>query len=166
MSCSAGSIRARASSGSRSSINSIEPLISANSAVTVLRSPSGMSDVSRSAGVIWISGAAGFVAGGLAETACPFPASAAPHSPQNFSAGSFSAPHDAHRAFRGAPHSAQNFRPSRFSAAQFEQRILRAQLVEHRFSVLEVGGVEALGEPAVDVAEHRARLVATALLVH
>src|SRR5712671_3056422 len=31
---------ARAASGSRSSINSIEPLMSANSAVTVLRSPS------------------------------------------------------------------------------------------------------------------------------
>ena len=38
--CSAGSTIARASSGSRSSINSIEPLMSANSAVTVLRSPS------------------------------------------------------------------------------------------------------------------------------
>src|SRR5260370_41717122 len=32
---------ARASSGSRSSISSIDPLMSANSAVTVLRSPSG-----------------------------------------------------------------------------------------------------------------------------
>src|SRR6516165_3279982 len=40
---SAGSTIARASSGSRSSINSIEPLISANNAVTVLRSPSGTS---------------------------------------------------------------------------------------------------------------------------
>src|ERR1700684_636859 len=40
MSFSAGSIIARASSGSRSSINSVEPLISANSALTVLRSPS------------------------------------------------------------------------------------------------------------------------------
>src|SRR5580704_1148500 len=38
---SAGSIIVRASSGSRSSINSVEPLRSANSAVTVLRSPSG-----------------------------------------------------------------------------------------------------------------------------
>src|ERR1700731_4874387 len=155
MSLSAGSTRRRASSGSRSSINSIEPLISANSAVTVLRSPSGMSDVSRSAGVIWISGAAGVVADGLAETACPFPASAAPHSPQNFSAGSFSAPHDAHRAFRGAPHSAQNFLPSRFSVAHFEQRILRTQLIEQRLCVFQIGGVEALSEPAVDVGEHR-----------
>jgi hypothetical protein len=58
------------------------------------------------------------------------PVSAAPHSPQNFSAGSFSAPHDAHRAFRGAPHSAQNFLPSRFSVAHFEQRILRPHLLQ------------------------------------
>ena len=35
--------QARASSGSRSSISSIEPLMSANSAVTVLRSPSSAS---------------------------------------------------------------------------------------------------------------------------
>jgi predicted ATPase len=39
----------RASSGSRSSINSVEPLISANSAVTVLRSPSIASDAAPSA---------------------------------------------------------------------------------------------------------------------
>src|ERR1700730_7170499 len=36
----AGSTTARASSGSRSAINSVEPLILANSSVTVLRSPS------------------------------------------------------------------------------------------------------------------------------
>jgi hypothetical protein len=36
---------ARASSGSRSSISSVEPLISANSAVTVLRSPCGIDQV-------------------------------------------------------------------------------------------------------------------------
>src|SRR6266851_2846864 len=40
ISFSAGSTMARASSGSRSRINSVEPLMSANSAVTVLRSPS------------------------------------------------------------------------------------------------------------------------------
>ena len=47
---------ARASSGSRSSINSVEPLMSANSAVTVLRSPSSGSRPSCS-GVTRISGA-------------------------------------------------------------------------------------------------------------
>src|SRR5260370_40978473 len=40
---------ARASSGSRSRINSVEPLIFANSAVTVLRSPSIASDAAPSA---------------------------------------------------------------------------------------------------------------------
>src|SRR5215472_7376298 len=40
---------ARASSGSRSSIRSIEPLMSANSAVTVLRSPSRFSAAEASA---------------------------------------------------------------------------------------------------------------------
>ena len=40
-------------------------------------------------------------------------------------------------------------------------RVLSAvQFIEQRFSVLQVGGVEALGEPAVDVGEHRARFVA------
>src|SRR5271155_4828991 len=39
-----------------------------------------------------------------------------------------------------------------------------AQLVEQRLGVLQVGGVEAFGEPVVDVGEHRARLVALALL--
>jgi len=37
-----------------------------------------------------------------------------------------------------------------------------AELVEQSLCVLEVGGVEALGEPAVDVREHRAPLVAAA----
>ena len=36
---------------------------------------------------------------------------------------------------------------------------LVAQLIKQRLSVLEVDGVEALGEPVVDFAEHRARLV-------
>jgi hypothetical protein len=44
--------------------------MSANSAVTVLRSPSGMSAPSGITGVIWISGAVGFDgAGALAEAA-------------------------------------------------------------------------------------------------
>jgi hypothetical protein len=82
---------------------------------------------------------------------------------ENFSTGSFSAPHDAHRALRDAPHSAQNFRPSRFSAAHFEQRILRTQLVEQRLCIFQIGGVEAFGEPAVDFGEHRARLITPVL---
>jgi hypothetical protein len=37
--------------------------------------------------------------------------------------------------------------------------------VEEDFGVDEVGGIEAFGEPVVDVREHRARLIALALLV-
>src|SRR5208283_5554001 len=39
------------------------------------------------------------------------------------------------------------------------------QVLEQRLRVLQVGGVEALGEPVVDFGQHRARLVALALLV-
>jgi len=39
---------------------------------------------------------------------------------------------------------------------------LVGQLVEQGLGVLQVGGVETLGEPVVDVGQHRARLVATA----
>jgi hypothetical protein len=37
------------------------------------------------------------------------------------------------------------------------------QLIEHRFGIAQVGGVETLGEPIVDLGEGRARLVALAL---
>jgi len=56
ISFSAGSMIARASSGSRSSISSIDPLMSANNAVTVLRSPSSRSPAGCS-GAMRISGA-------------------------------------------------------------------------------------------------------------
>jgi hypothetical protein len=36
-----------------------------------------------------------------------------------------------------------------------------AQFVEQRLGVFQIGGVEALGEPVVDLGEHRAGLVAT-----
>jgi hypothetical protein len=42
---------------------------------------------------------------------------------------------------------------------------LLAQLIEQRLGVFQIGGVEALGEPAVDFGEHRARFVAFAFLV-
>src|ERR1700745_3784159 len=37
---------------------------------------------------------------------------------------------------------------------------LAIQFIEQRLGVFQVGGIEALGEPAVDSAEHRARFVA------
>ncbi len=50
------------------------------------------------------------------------------------------------------------------SLPHFEQRMSQLlKLVEQSLGVVQVGGVEAFGEPVVDVGEHRARLVATAL---
>jgi hypothetical protein len=70
------------------------------------------------------------------------------------------------------PHASQNLAPARFSAPHFVQRMLspkslwlRSELDEECFGVFQVGGVEALGEPMVDVGEHRARFVATTLII-
>src|SRR5215469_6501657 len=114
MSLSAGSTIARASSGSRSSINSIEPLISANSAVTVLRSPS------RAVGSS-VSGALGrFDDSGFAQ---PEPSDVI-HCPQNLNPGGFSKPHLGHVSASGVVHWPQNFIPPGLSKPHFEQRIL------------------------------------------
>jgi len=48
-------------------------------------------------------------------------------------------------------------------AENYRLEPLGAQLVEQRLGLFQVGSVEALGEPAVDVGEHRARFV-TAIL--
>src|SRR5271156_3171665 len=107
---------ARASSGSRSCSSSVEPLISANSAVTVLRSPSRFSEAGASLTRIgesldfFASAAAGVVNG-------------APQSSQNFAVGALSAPHFAQRLANGVPHSGQNFLPEVLSVPHFEQRI-------------------------------------------
>jgi len=106
---------ARASSGSRSSIRPIEPLMSANSAVMVLRSPSRFSGMGVSANRI--RGSSDFV---VVLEGVP---RAAPHSPQNFSAGSKAAPHRGHLPESAEPHWVQKFRPSRLSAPHFKQRI-------------------------------------------
>src|SRR5208282_1538520 len=110
---------ARASSGSKSCSSSVEPLMSANSAVTVLRSPSSFS-VSGA----WVTrtddASAGWVvAFGLA------PARGAAHSLQNLAPGLEVAPQRGHFAAIGEAHSLQNFAPSGFSAEHFRQSIGR-----------------------------------------
>jgi hypothetical protein len=45
-----------------------------------------------------------------------------------------------------------------------KQTHLLVQRVKQRLGVFQVGGVEALGEPAVDRGEHRARFIALTLL--
>src|SRR3984893_9321378 len=114
----------RASSGSRSSIKSIEPLISANSAVTVLRSPSGGApafSATRRRGA-FCDGAGGVRV--EVEVAGAATASEAAHSLQNFAAEGLANPQLAHRRGNGAGDSLQNFTPSGFSKPQLEQRII------------------------------------------
>src|SRR5262249_43413019 len=123
MRCSTGSTIARASSGSRSRISSVEPLISAKSAVTVLRSPSRFSAAGASATRIGVS------PGSLASAAADAP-SAAPQSSQNFADGELSAPHFAQLLGSGQPHSLQNFLPEVLSAPHLEQRMSASQPVE------------------------------------
>src|SRR3984893_14718985 len=122
MSCSTGSTIARASSGSRSRINSVEPLMSANSAVTVLRSPSIVDEASGCSGVTRISEAVN-PAGEPVVAGAAIPASAAPQSSQKADDGAFSAPHFEQRLDRGLPHAAQNFLLVVLSVPHLLQRI-------------------------------------------
>src|SRR3984893_4519074 len=143
---SAGSMMARASSGSRSRSSSVEPLMSANSAVTVLRSPSATLATAASSAAR-TGGADGgrivdFVVAGVRGAA---------HLPQNRAAGEFSNPHCEHRELNGAAHCSQNLSPAGFSAPQFEQSMSDTQLVEQRPCGLQGGGVHALGETAAAV---------------
>src|SRR5271163_4899920 len=126
MSLSAGSTNARASSGSRSSIRSIEPLMSANSAVTVLRSPSEGVEVSGGSAATRMAAALGFAMGGLGASARGGSISAVPHSPQNLKGAAFCAPQLGHFRVKGLPHSPQNLLPAGLSEAQFVQRISAA----------------------------------------
>ena len=91
------------------------------------------------------------------------------HCPQNLKSGGFSKRHLGHTSASALVHCPQNLIPSGFSKPHFEQRIffprrLVRQFLEQRLGVLEIGGVEAFGEPVVDIGEHRACLVGLALL--
>jgi hypothetical protein len=107
---------ARASSGSRSSINSIEPLMSANSAVTVLRSPSNSAAGWSAVLSLSDAGTSVLVTGRKSEAALGDESRGAAHSPQKRAAGEFSNPHFAQHRLNGAAHCSQNFSPSGFSA--------------------------------------------------
>ena len=87
---------------------------------------------------------------------------------QNFCDRGLSRPHEAQVTgfARDAPHSPQNSASCGFSWLQDGQRMLSPslrQLVEQRLRVLQIGGVEPFGEPAVDLGEHLPRLVALSL---
>ena len=92
--------------------------MSANSAVTVLRSPSRVADEASNG--IRIAGSVTF-AGSV--RAADDAVSDAPQSPQKSSLGSFRAPQFAQARASAPPHFEQNFRPSRLSAPQLMQRI-------------------------------------------
>src|SRR5215472_5155972 len=109
---------ARASSGSRSSIRSIDPLMSAKSAVTVLRSPSRFS----AADVSVTRMGASFIFAAEAATVASAP-NATPQESQNFASARFSAPHEAHLGENLPPHLSQKRAPSRLSAPHFAHRM-------------------------------------------
>src|SRR5216684_4504865 len=108
---------------------------------------------------------AAFAAEGLPPSATTSLPSSRPQSAQNFAPGAFSELQFEQRFDSGLPHSAQNFLPGLPSVPHFEPRILRSPLIEQSLGILQIDGIETFGEPAVDFSEHRARLVATALLL-
>src|SRR6516164_1680512 len=95
---------ARASSGSRSSINSIEPLMSANSAVTVLRSPLISSDAPPSTATL-ICDLVEETIGEVSAFAEPI---AVPHFLQNLTPGLTDALHAGQASSSFDPHPSQN----------------------------------------------------------
>src|SRR6266849_2490264 len=119
MRCNAGSTIARASSGSRSSINSVEPLMSANSAVTVLRSPSIVSDAAPSAATMTCDLGEETVV----EAAAFVRPIAVPHFLQNRAPGLTDALHAGQISSRFAPHPSQNEASPGLSWLQDGQRI-------------------------------------------
>src|ERR1019366_3106800 len=111
---------ARAFSGSISSIISVEPLMSANSAVTVLRSPSG----GESGSAATVIGTDLFDGKESALRACAASQiKRAPHFLQNFEPGAFTTAHDGHTRSSLAPHSAQKTASARFSLRHLGQTI-------------------------------------------
>src|SRR5262245_19083667 len=121
MRSSTGSRIARASSGSRSAISSIEPFKSANSTVTCLRSPSSAAREVRifSARCFGVYSFAEAKRGCVAAAAgAGRGASCAPHSEQNFAEAALPWPHAGHARGSGAPHSEQNFAASGTLALQ------------------------------------------------
>src|SRR5262249_52284238 len=135
---------ARASSGSKSSIRSIDPLMSANSIVTVLRSPSRVSGAAVSP--IRIVPSVDFL-----TDASPDAASALPHFLQNRAPELTAALHTGQTSSSLDPHCSQNAASGGLSVLhEGHCMALRTQPLEQRLGVLQVGGVEALGEPVVD----------------
>src|SRR5690242_2255385 len=114
---------ARASSGSSSCINSVEPLMSANSAVTVLRSPSKANALSACAATALMSDA-DCRADDISPVDLVLFVKPAPHLPQKLDVGEFSAPHSVQGRVSAFPQRAQKLLSAGFSEPHFTQRIL------------------------------------------
>ena len=114
---------ARASSGSRSCSSSVEPLISANSAVTVLRSPSSASDEALSGATRTLEVDSG--GDEVAAAALPPIFSGVPHLPQKSEVGGFSALHFAQFFASEFPHFAQKLFVEGLFVPHLVQRINR-----------------------------------------
>src|SRR3984893_19250855 len=108
-----------AASGSRASINSVEPLRSANSAVTIFRSPSSASDAAPSAATMICDGGEETVVEAAAFTG-PI---AVPHFLQNRAPGLTDALHAGQINSRFAPHPSHNEASPGLSGVQDGQRI-------------------------------------------
>src|SRR5215470_16775948 len=136
----------RASSGSRSARNSIDPLSSAKSTVTCLRSPSSARRDVRIFSARWrgvyVSGEAKRVDGaeavvavavpGLAPALPPAPVGR-PHSLQNFAVGPSCVPQPAQTDASRVPHSEQNFVPTADSCAQCGQTTVDIGALENLY---------------------------------
>src|SRR5260221_14646244 len=108
---------ARASSGSRSAISSVEPLMSANSAVTVLRSPSITSGAELASAVTLICDSDGLVG----EESRLVAVNAVPHFLQNLASGLASVLQVEQTSSRLAPHPSQNDASAGLSLLHFAQ---------------------------------------------
>src|SRR2546422_9633597 len=86
-----------------------------------------------------------------------------PHASQKLAPDRFSAPQASQCKGSGAAHSLQNFAPARFSQPQREQPMVMPSLdkrLEQSLGLAEVGGVKALGEPAIHLGQQPAGSVA------
>jgi hypothetical protein len=97
--------------------------MSANNALTVLRSPSIVAEAFGCPGVSRISGTVDAALGVPVAAGPALPASAVPQSSQNAEEGAFSAPHFGQRLESGLSQAAQNFLPVVVSVPHFAQRM-------------------------------------------
>src|SRR5215469_17737445 len=134
---------ARASSGSRSRSSSVEPLMSANNAVTVLRSPSRFSGVGASA-TRTVRSMDFLVVGAAVDPI------GRPHFLQNRAPGLITLLHAGQVSPSFEPHCSQNAASDGLSVLHETHSIdLSAEFPQERLGLLQVGGVEAFGEPVV-----------------